>query len=115
MTFKEILFRKLFNQQLKDIEFKIPEKLVSWFCAIQAQDYPHSKWAIGARSNYVKNETVEKEINNKKIIRTWLMRGTLHLVSSKDIRWLLQLLSQRIIAANGFRYRQLELDSKIFS
>ena len=42
------------------------------------------------------------------------MRGTLHFVASQDVRWLLALLTPRVIAASAGRYRQLGLDEATF-
>src|SRR5215475_15094107 len=43
------------------------------------------------------------------------MRGTLHFVVSEDLRWMLRLLTPRVIARSQTRYREVELDSKVFS
>lgn len=41
------------------------------------------------------------------------MRGTLHTIPSDDARWVLQLLSPRILAATSRRYQQLGLDDDL--
>jgi hypothetical protein len=43
------------------------------------------------------------------------MRGTLHFVAAQDARWLLALLTPRVIAQSAGRYRQLELDDATFA
>ena len=43
------------------------------------------------------------------------MRGTLHFVAAQDVRWLLALLTPRVIAHSAGRYRQLELDEATFA
>jgi len=57
---------------------------------------------------------VEKAIEARTIVRTWPMRGTLHFVASEDVRWMLKLLTPRIIARCATVYRQSELDGKTF-
>ena len=42
------------------------------------------------------------------------MRGTLHFVSAEDIRWMLSLVSSRLISSAKTRYKQLKLNDKIF-
>jgi len=42
------------------------------------------------------------------------MRGTLHFVAPEDVRWMLALLSPRIVASAATRHRQLELDEAVF-
>jgi hypothetical protein len=54
----------------------------------------------------------EKAIADKTIVRTWLMRGTLHLVAAEDIHWLLKLVAPRIIAGSRTRHQRLDLDMK---
>lgn len=43
------------------------------------------------------------------------MRGTLHFVAAADIRWMLELLSPRIIESSASRFRELELDERTFT
>ena len=42
------------------------------------------------------------------------MRGTLHFVAAADVRWMLELLTPRIVAASEKRRLDLELDAKVF-
>jgi hypothetical protein len=114
-TEKWLTAARLANQQISTHQFSDPERLISWFGGIQAQDYPSSKWAIGLRIPGITEDTVEKAVAGRSIIRTWAMRGTLHLVSAGDIRWLTGLLAPRIIAAGKSRNRQLELDDVTFN
>ncbi len=44
---------------------------------------------------------IEHAIADKTIVRTWLLRGTLHFVAVEDIKWILDLVSPRIIASNA--------------
>src|SRR5580765_7023784 len=50
--------------------------VVRWLGAVQAQDYHQSLWAIGARLRSGSVEGVERAIAERRILRTWLMRGT---------------------------------------
>jgi hypothetical protein len=43
------------------------------------------------------------------------MRGTLHFVAPADVRWMLKLLTPRVIANSARRHAQLALDEAIFS
>ena len=42
------------------------------------------------------------------------MRGTLHFVAASDARWMLQLLTPRVIAGSAGRHRELALDNSVF-
>jgi hypothetical protein len=105
-----IVLERLRNQQLFNSKFTKPFELLSWLGAIQGQDYPGAKWAIGLRLPGITDADVEKSIKDKIIVRTWLMRGTLHLVLAEDINWMLELLAPRIIKNNARRYKDLRLN-----
>ncbi|OPY23850.1 MAG: hypothetical protein A4E27_01384 [Methanobacterium sp. PtaU1.Bin242] len=108
----EIALMRLQNQQLTHPRFKNPEEVISWLGAVQGQDYPGAKWAVGLRLPGSTDADLEQAITQKKILRTWLMRGTLQLVTAEDIHWMLELLSPRIIKSNKRRYQELELDEE---
>ncbi len=110
----DIIQIRLHNQLISCAQFKRPEEVVEWFGAVQAQDYPGAKWSIALRIPGTKDEDIENTIAEKKIIRTWPIRGTLHFVSAKDIHWMLSLVEPRIITGNKTRETQLGLNEKIY-
>jgi len=114
MDNNEIIYQRLWNQLISKPEFKTPAEVVSWLGAIQAQNYASAKWSIGARNPEITNADVEQAIIDKTVIRTWLMRGTLHFVAKDDIHWMLELLTPKLIARSALRYRQLDLDNPTF-
>ena len=83
--------------------FDTPEAVVSWLGAVQAQDWYGSLWAVGSRMHAATESTIEQAIADGSIVRTWPMRGTLHFVAPADVRWMLQLLAPRVVAANRAR------------
>jgi hypothetical protein len=87
---------------------------VSRMLALQAQDRPSSLWAIGLRSSGSKVADVEEAVASGSIVRTWLMRGTLHFTAAEDVRWLLQLVAPRIISKSKRRDEQLLLDTHVY-
>lgn len=90
------------SQQVARQNLRTPGELVAWFGAVQAQDYPASKWAIASRlSTLLSDADIEKAVNDKQIVRTWPMRGTLHFVQPQDVHWMLELLAHRV--ENKFR------------
>jgi hypothetical protein len=110
----ELIKQRLLNQQLIDPVFKKPEQVVHRMGAVQAQDYAGSKWAVGLRTCTASDSSVEKAINEGKIIRTHVLRPTWHLVHPQDIRWMLQLTAPRVHAFCAFGYRKMELTDAIF-
>lgn len=107
---KDILSLRLFNQQITVNSFTKSTGLLSHLIAVQGQDYLGAKWSVGLRLPGSTDATIENALIDKTIVRTWAMRGTLHLLAASDIRWILALLSPRIIAGNARRYRELGLD-----
>ena len=104
--------QRLLRQGIADTRFATPVHAVSWLLAVQAQDYSSSLWAVGLRMRDGDEADVERAIANAKLIRTWPMRGTLHLVSADDVRWLLELLAPRMIArSNALMARHSGLDA----
>lgn len=114
MMAMDIVHHRLHNQRLTPETAAPPDQMVAWFGAMQAQDFASVKWAMGVRGTgsqpAVTDATIEQAIASKKIIRTWLMRGTLQITTAADIRWLLALLAPRLIAGSAGRLRELELD-----
>lgn len=47
MTYMDLAIRRLFHQHLNHQKHTSPKELVGWMGAVQAQDFPLSKWAIG--------------------------------------------------------------------
>jgi hypothetical protein len=106
---------RLFNQQLTDTRFDAPGNLVRWLGAVQAQDYLGALWAVGMRLKKGVEEDIEKALEEKSIVRSWPMRGTLHFVAPEDLRWMLTHLTAKVIAKTASVYRKAGLSTKIFS
>ena len=87
----EIAEYRLANQLIKTPTSAPLEKIVSHMGALQAQAYQDSLWALGLRSKSATHEDAEEAISRKRIIRTWAMRGTWHLVPPGEVRWMLSL------------------------
>ena len=107
------------SQQLVNPVFNNPVDLVTWMGAVQAQEYNMCKWAVGIRLQSATLADVNKALEKGEIIRTHILRPTWHLVSAKDIRWMLKLSRQRIKSAltsygKGFEVTE-ELCNKAYS
>lgn len=110
-----ITAERLANQHLTRPAFERPGDVVRRLGAVQAQDYLGSLWAIGLRTKGATESDVERAIAGRNFVRTWPMRGTLHFVPAPDVRWMLRLLTPRVVARSAGRYRQLELDGRTFA
>lgn len=106
---------RLYNQRIAGTGCGNPGELVKYLLAMQAQDHAGAKWSIGVRLPDATDADVDKAIADRDIVRTWLMRGTLHFVAAEDIHWLLGLVAPRIIAGSATRHQQLDLDNGTFA
>lgn len=89
-----------------------PVRAVAHLCAVQAQDERWTAWTVGLRAAGLRHTDVNAALLDRRLVRTWLLRGTLHLVAADDLGWLLRLVAPRVIDQNARRYRQLELDER---
>lgn len=111
MHASEIGLRRLASQQIASPRLDDPAEVVRRLGAVQAQDYLGALWAVGLRTVGATEETVTQALATGRIIRTWPMRGTIHLVAPEDVRWMLALLTPRVIQGGQGRLRQLGLDA----
>lgn len=91
-----------------------PVDVVQRFGAMQAQEFSHAKWAVGLRCPSATEDALERSIQERTIIRTSLLRGTLHLVAAKDIRWMLSVAAPIVNARYASLHRKLGLDDDGF-
>lgn len=115
MNLENIAHRRLLHQQIaqprvEHSSFDHASQVVDWMGAMQAQDYGQALWAVALRTTAATQTNVEQAIAERSIVVTWLMRGTIHLVSARDVRWILELCAPRNLVAVQSRLKQLELD-----
>lgn len=106
MKISRIAQLRLRRQRIDGGKSGSPAEAVSWLGAMQAQDYAAALWAIGLRTQGATLELVEQAIAERRIVRTWPMRGTLHFVAAEDVRWMSALMTPRVIAANKARLQR---------
>lgn len=78
--------------------------------AIQGQDWRGSHWAVGARLSGSTSQDVDDALNEGLIVRSWPMRGTIHLVGGRDLGWMQQLTNKRALASAPKRREYLGID-----
>lgn len=113
MTTFDIGQYRLYNQGINEAAFDTPGQVVTHLLAVQAQDYPGALWAVGLRMKKATPAIIEQAIADRAIVRTWPMRGTLHFVAAADARWMLKLLTPRVISGMSARHRELEIDETV--
>ncbi len=89
-----------------------PADVVRHFMAMQAQDAPGAVYAVGLRAGLTRAETAAA-LAGREALRTWPMRGTLHLVPARDARWMIALMGGRALAGALARRTHLGFDDAI--
>jgi winged helix DNA-binding protein len=78
---------------------------------VQAQAAAPARLAVRARTAALRAADVDRAANEERtVVRTWLMRGTLHMVAAADVQWMVRLLGPVFAAAGRRRREQLHLD-----
>lgn len=113
MELADIARRRLFSQHIVQADFTTAHEVVSHMGAMQAQDYGGALWSVALRTPDLTVADIEKAIENREIVRTWPMRGTLHFVAAEDARWMLELMATRKLAAIAGNRRQLGFTDEI--
>jgi Winged helix DNA-binding domain len=89
-----------------------PVAIVRHMLAMQGQDAPGAKWAIGVRAPGVTLADVDAALAARAIVRSWPLRGTLHIVAAEDLKWLLALHADKTVGTANKRRLELGLDDK---
>lgn len=115
MSPTDIAYLRLQNLGITEPNFTSAHDVVTHLGAMQAQDYPGAIWSLGLRLPGSTHTTIEEEISKGTIVRTWPMRGTLHFVPAEDARWMLQLMTPRIMRMAARREKELELTDEVYA
>lgn len=114
MTLQDIANARLHGQMIARTGFKKPEEVVRYLGAMQAQDFPMSKWAAGLRMAKATDADIQQALDDGRIIRTHLMRPTWHLVCAEDLHWMLELTAPQILQLSKSYWKQRNLTEDIF-
>lgn len=109
MSTKELTGLRLRAQRISTSDDARPADVVRWMLGMQAQDLPGARWSIGLRSSGSTEREVERALAKGDIVRSWPMRGTLHVVAPEDLGWLLDVCGPRQAARAAKRRRDLDI------
>ena len=84
-------------------------EVATWFGAMQAQDAASGLWSLGVRVAGSTKSDIDAAFESAEVIRTWPMRGTIHIVPAQDARWMLALTGPRALSGSHARRQQLGL------
>jgi hypothetical protein len=111
----DVVRRRLAAQRLTGPPCETPAAAVAWSGAVQAQEHAEALWSLGTRAGDVTAADVEAACDRGEILRTHVLRPTWHFVAAADLRWLLRLTGERVIAKGAGRHRELGLDEATFA
>jgi len=114
MNLTDVPRLRMHNQRITVPSFEGPEEIVSWFGAMQVQDYAAVKWAVSLRSNNLTDNLLNRAFAEGKILRTHVLRPTWQFVTPADIGWMLQLSAKRVHEQMTPWYRSSGLDTAVF-
>lgn len=100
---------RMVSLQLATRERRTPLEVAEWFGALQAQDVASGHWSLGVRCPGATESTVLESFERGDIVRTWPMRGTIHVVPARDVSWMLDLMGPRVLASSARRRASLGL------
>jgi hypothetical protein len=107
-----IVARRLARQRLLGPRHKTAAGAVASLGAVQSQDYPGAKWAVGQRVAGATDAGIEAAFNRGDVVRVHALRPTWHFVAPADLRWIQALTGPRVQRILAVYDRQLGLDGR---
>jgi hypothetical protein len=106
-TSHEVALLRLVAQRVVGPRPQTPAEVVRRLGALQGQDLPGALLSVALRTAEGTRADVEAALDTGEVVRSWPMRGTLHLVAADDLPWLIGLLGPRVLAGAPARRAQL--------
>ena len=79
--------------------------------AVQSQEFWGGRWALASRTAGSPTiRDVDALFDDGTIVRSWTMRGTLHIIPARDLRWVVGITGDRQYRQAAPQYRRLGLD-----
>ncbi|MFD1717816.1 winged helix DNA-binding domain-containing protein [Georgenia deserti] len=113
MTTAELGLLRLVAQRVAGPGLPRPADVVRHLTAMQAQAFPAAVEAVTVRTADRDPDAVVGALNSGEIVRSWPMRGTLHLVPAEDLGWMLDITGQRQTASSARRRAELGVDATV--
>lgn len=106
---------RLRSQRLVGSRIEDVSELVRAMVGLQAQNVQAARLSVRPRTTGgIDAATVTRAYNEERtVVRTWAMRGTLHMVAAEDVGWIVALLGPIFAAADRPRRLQLGLDDEV--
>lgn len=80
--------------------------------ATQAQEFWGGRWALAARTKgHPTVRDVDAAFDRGELVRSWTMRGTIHVIPPRDLAWVLQVTAERQMRAAAGVHRREGIDA----
>ncbi len=80
--------------------------------ATQAQEFWGGRWALAARTTGAPTvRDVDAAFDRGEIVRSWTMRGTIHVIPARDLGWVLSVTGERQLRSAAATHRREGLDA----
>ncbi|HEV2070545.1 MAG TPA: winged helix DNA-binding domain-containing protein [Acidimicrobiales bacterium] len=106
----DVALLRLVAQRIAGPGFATATDAVRWMTGVQAQDHNGALTSVALRTSSRSRQPIEDALDAGEVVKSWPMRGTLHLVVAEDLPWMLDLLAPRVVAGAAARRAQLNLD-----
>ena len=104
----DFLIERMTRQGLATRSAADPAGVAAAAVGLQAQDVGAARLGVRARSTAVDEAAVVNAIQHERsVVRTWLMRSTVHLVAAADLRWMAGLYGPIMERNHRTRWRNL--------
>jgi hypothetical protein len=103
----DIARSRLVAQNIQKPHSTSPLDAVTHLTAMQGQDLPGVLWSIGLRTTDATEADVRASFDRGELVRSWPMRGTLHVTTPDDLRLILPLSRHRLTTSFATRHREL--------
>ena len=104
----DFLIERMTRQGLAARSAADPAGVAAAAVGLQAQDVGAARLGVRARSTAVDEAAVVNAIQHERsVVRTWLMRSTVHLVAAADLRWMAGLYGPIMERNHRTRWRNL--------
>lgn len=112
--------RALLSERLRSHRLTAPARSVTdaaaHMLAVQSQEFLGGRWALGIRSSGSPTlSVVDRAFAQGDLVRSWTMRGTLHIVPAADLRWVLSVTAGRQRQQVAGRHRELGIDREVLN
>jgi Winged helix DNA-binding domain len=110
-TLRDVSLLRLAAQRLVGERPPTVAATVRTMTAMQGQDLPGVLCSAALRTDGGSLAGVRAAMDAGEVVRSWPMRGTLHLVAAEDLGWMITIGAPRVATSAARRQRELELDT----